>query len=353
MPAVELVDMRRRSAAPGGGPVVFSDELRAAIEANTRSGGQTLLFLNRRGFSGYLQCPACGTPASCPHCSVTLTLHLGRRALVCHHCGFSRSSRAPCERCGGSELQGFRAGTEQIEAALAGLFPALRVARMDRDSTGRRGAHERLLRGWHDGAIDVLVGTQMVTKGIDNPCVTLVGVLSADLSLNVPDFRAGERTFQLLGQVAGRAGRGDTPGTVLVQTLRPAHYSLRAAAAHDFAAFFAEEITNRQALGYPPFRRLINLRVEARDASAAERLARDLAARLRAHAGEGSDPDAIGPAPAPIERLRGWHRWQILVRGSRPGRLRTLVREGLDDVARQLRRGSVRLVVDVDPYSML
>ena len=356
LPEVALLDARdaRSDAAKEHAAVWCSAGLREAIEATAARREQTLLFLNRRGFAHFLQCLACGEPVRCSECSVTLTLHAARRALVCHHCGLTRPAEHPCRRCGAPVSRGRAPGTEQIETALGRLFPGLRVARMDRDSTGRRGAQARLLRAWHDGEIDVLVGTQMVTKGIDNPRVTLVGVLDADISLNQPDFRAAERTFQLVSQVGGRAGRGETPGQVVVQTLNPDHYSLRAAAAHDYRSLFAAEIEYRRALGYPPFRRLINVRVEARDALAAERLARDFAATVRRALGAATgELELIGPAPAPIERLRGWHRWQTLVRGASPGAMRRAVEQGLRQIGRVRGSRQARIVVDVDPCSML
>jgi primosomal protein N' (replication factor Y) len=329
-----------------------SEELQVAIASNAQH-GQSLIFLNRRGFAHFVHCLACGEPAACLACSVTLTLHRARQALVCHHCGATRPASLPCSHCGARAAHGRTPGTEQIEADLTRRFPALRIARMDRDSVGRRGAQARLLRAWHAGEIDVLIGTQMVTKGVDNPRVTLVGVLNADISLNLPDFRAAERTFQLVSQVAGRAGRGEAPGMVLVQTVRPNHYSLQSAAAHDYRAFFAAEVGYRRALGYPPFRRLINTRIEARVATTAERIARDFAARLRAQSSVGEDLEVLGPAPAPIERLRGWYRWQILVRGTNSATMRALLRRGLAEVAGQRQARRVRVIVDVDPYSML
>ncbi len=353
MPAVSLVDTRSNEFHAGPRHLC-SEELQAAIDTNGRHGGQTLLFLNRRGFSHFVQCLACGEPIRCSSCSVTLTLHQRRRALICHHCGLVRPSTAPCGRCGSPATEGRAAGTEQIEAALSERFPELRVARMDRDSTGARGAQERLLRAWHDGTIDVLVGTQMVTKGVDNPRVTLVGVLNADISLNLPDFRAAERTFQLVSQVAGRAGRGAAPGVVLVQTLQPDHYTMRAAAAHDYQTFFSAEIEYRRALGYPPFRRLINVRFEAHDAATAERIARDFTASLKTPRDDRAEGvDVLGPAPAPIERLRSWYRWQALIRGTSTATMRAAVGSGLAHVREHLRAQRTRIVVDVDPTNML
>jgi primosomal protein N' (replication factor Y) len=359
LPEVSLLDTRdaadSRAAAAGERTAAWcSSGLRDAIQAAATRREQTLLFLNRRGFAHFVQCLACGEPLRCTECSVTLTLHAARRALVCHHCGLTRPADQSCERCGAPVSRGRAPGTEQIESALGRLFPGLRVARMDRDSTGRRGAQAQLLRAWHDGEIDVLVGTQMVTKGIDNPRVTLVGVLDADISLNQPDFRAAERTFQIVSQVGGRAGRGDVPGLVVVQTLRPDHYSLRAAAAHDYAALFAAEIEYRRSLGYPPFRRLINVRVEARDALVAERLARDFAATVRSALDSASrDPELVGPAPAPIERLRGWYRWQALVRGTSSAAMRRAIEHGLRQIGGVRGSRQARIVVDVDPCSML
>lgn len=356
LPEVSLLDARdsRTDTAGERPPAWCSTGLREAIQATSARHEQTLLFLNRRGFAHFVQCLACGEPVRCTECSVTLTLHAARRALVCHHCGLSRPADHSCQRCGAPASRGRAPGTEQIEGALVELFPGLRVARMDRDSTGRRGAQAQLLRAWHDGEIDVLVGTQMVTKGIDNPRVTLVGVLDADISLNQPDFRSAERTFQLVSQVGGRAGRGEAPGRVVVQTLRPDHYSLRAAAAHDYKSLFAAEIEYRRSLGYPPFRRLINVRVEARDPTAAERLARDFASTVRSTLGSPTgDPELVGPAPAPIERLRGWYRWQTLVRGTSSGAMRRAVEHGLRQIGSVRGSRQARIIVDVDPCSML
>lgn len=352
LPAVSLVDVRRGGAVPER--ALCSDGLRQAIAANAQQGGQALLFLNRRGFAHFVHCLMCGEPVTCTACSVTLTLHRARGALVCHHCGLVRPADLPCGQCSAPAASGRAPGTEQVEAVLRQEFPGLRVARMDRDSTGRRGAQARLLRAWHAGEVDVLVGTQMVTKGIDNPRVTLVGVLNADISLNQPNFRAAERTFQLVSQVAGRAGRGQKPGVVLVQTLRPDHYSLQAAAAHDYRALFVTEIEYRRALRYPPFSRLMNVRVEAHDATIAERVARDFSACLRSHAGRTTTAvEVLGPAPAPIERLRGWYRWQVLIRGTARSAMRSVVEHGLVEIMAQRRQRGVRVVVDVDPVSML
>ncbi len=352
LPDVEIVDLRERPFGEGG-KALLSDVMQTALEQNLAAGRQSLVFLNRRGFSTYLQCPACGAAASCPHCSVTLTWHRGAGALVCHHCQFRKRPSLACDECRGPALQAFGVGTEQIESTIRECFPDAAVDRMDRDAANRPGAQRRILRDWHAGDTDILVGTQMVSKGHDVPGVTLVAVLLADLSLNMPDFRAGERTFQLLVQVAGRAGRGDAPGRVLVQTLRPGHPSLDAAARHDYAGFMQGELERRRALGYPPFARLVNLRLDGRDPRGVEEAAIDLARRLRAQATALALPaDAVlGPAPPPIERIKGRYRWQVLLRAADVPPLRALARAAR---AREgaLRRDGVRLVIDVDPYSM-
>ena len=352
LPAVELVDLRGRPRRPGG-PELLSAEMRAALEHTLAAGRQALVFLNRRGYAAWLQCPGCGATAECPNCSVTLTWHRALGALVCHHCQHRRAPGAACAECGGPPPQAFGVGTEQIEAAVQACFPAAAVRRMDRDVAQRPAAQRRILADWRAGDTDVLVGTQMVSKGHDVPGVTLVAVLLADLSLNVPDFRAGERTFQLLVQVAGRAGRGDAPGRVLVQTFRPGHPALAHAAHHDFEGFMAGELERRRALDYPPFARLIALRLDAADAAGVERAADDVAAHLRAlAAARGLGAGAVlGPAPPPIARLKGRHRRQVLLRAADVPALRALARAAK---AREgaLHRSGCRLIVDVDPYAM-
>ncbi|HYR96320.1 MAG TPA: primosomal protein N', partial [Candidatus Binatus sp.] len=352
LPAVEIVDLRGR-ADRSGAPRLFSEELERALEENLGA-GQTLVFLNRRGFAVYLQCAACGTAVACPHCSVTLAWHRAAGALVCHHCRHTRRTPATCSECGAGALEAFGVGTEQIEAALRACYPLATVGRLDRDAARRPGAQRRILRAWRTGETDILVGTQMVSKGHDVPGVTLVAVLLADLSLNVPDFRAAERTVQLLVQVAGRAGRGDVAGRVVVQTLRPDHPSLVASACHDYAGFMAGELVRRQTLGYPPFTRLVNLRLDGREAASVERAARELAARLRRRAralGLGEE-SVLGPAPPPLERVRGRYRWQVLLRSADVRALRALARFAREAAAPPSRSGP-RLVIDVDPYSML
>src|SRR6266536_1859551 len=260
LPAVEVVDLARLRR--GGRPLgLVSPPLAAALEATLAARQQAILFLNRRGFQTLVVCEACGREERCESCSVSLTYHRRRGVLLCHYCGRVERVTPACPACGGPR-RGIGVGTEQVEAAVRQLLPAARVARLDRDAVGSADDVAAVLARFANREVDVLVGTQMVTKGHDFPGVTLVGVVLADVALALPDFRAAERTFQLLAQVAGRAGRGAEPGRVLVQTYAPEHYSIRCAARHDYAAFVAGELASRRALGWPPFARLLAVRVE-------------------------------------------------------------------------------------------
>ena len=351
LPAVDVIDLRGRVGSLDTG--LLSEELRDALAQTIARGEQSLVFLNRRGFATYLQCPACGATADCPDCSVTLTWHRARGALACHHCQFHRRPPARCESCRGPALEAYGIGTERIEATLRNAYPGVAVERLDRDVAQRAGAQRRILKSWHDGTIDVLVGTQMVSKGHDVPGVTLVAVLLADQSLNVPDFRAAERTFQLLVQVAGRAGRGDRPGRVIVQTLRPTHPSLAAAAHHDYDGFIAGELARRHALGYPPFTRLVLVRLDGKTEAAVEQRAQALGSRLREQArqlglGDGA---VLGPAPPTVERVRGRYRRQLLLRHADVRGLRALARAARASESEASSKG-IRVLVDVDPVSM-
>ncbi|HVO28134.1 MAG TPA: primosomal protein N' [Candidatus Margulisiibacteriota bacterium] len=349
LPAVNIVDLRRGPAL--GKLVLISPRLIAALKANLAAHGQSLIFLNRRGFANFLQCLQCGEALMCPNCSVTLTLHRRMRALRCHHCDYTIPPPAACPGCGGLSLSAWGAGTEQVEAALRQLLPGARIGRMDRDTTSRKGSQREIFAAWERREYDVLIGTQMITKGHDVPGVTLVGVLLADGSLNFPDFRAAERTFQLLTQVAGRAGRGARPGRVIIQTLQPEHLSLRCAAQHDYRTFVEHELAARRELGYPPFARLVQIRCEGENPQATERIVRAVATHVQGVREKGVE--VLGPTPAPIERLRRRHRWQLLIRGRASAAVRRAARSGRDAVHRQARTAGVRVLVDVDPYGML
>jgi primosomal protein N' (replication factor Y) (superfamily II helicase) len=369
LPTIEAIDLRARLGSNGsnsgtmttvqpesvvGGRRLFSDELVRALKENFYSGHQTLIFLNRRGFANFVQCRACGYVWRCPHCSVTLTSHLKLNRMSCHHCDYRRPLTDNCPECHDNTLSGIGGGTERVEQTLKHLLPDARVARMDRDTTHGRGSHEALIRRWEKGDIDILVGTQMVTKGHDVFGVTVVGALLADLSLNMPDFRAAERTFQLLSQVAGRSGRGDNPGRVIVQTYAPDHYAIQFLMAHDYRGFFAAEREFRQALNYPPFSRLVNVRVDGPKLTDVETKIQFLATELRTLQSRNPEiyheVEVLGPAAAPIEKLRNRYRWQLLLRSKQSSRVLKLAR-----AAREILPNSraVRLHIDVDPYSML
>ncbi len=346
LPRVQIVDLRGLDV----GERLLSPALCAALSECLARGEQGLLFLNRRGFSTLLLCQECGAVAGCPRCSVSLTFHAGRGRLLCHTCGFERRPPDRCPQCQGGRLRYLGFGTQQLEAAVRERFPRARVGRMDRDTVRTWQAGARILESLEQGAIDILVGTQMIGKGHDVPNVTLVGVVSADMALHLPDFRAGERTFSLLTQVAGRAGRGDRPGLALIQTFNPEHYILRAVRAHDYAALWEAESGLRREQGLPPFSRAILAILSSPEAEAAEAAAMELARLLHS---EGLRPGALsGPAPASLYRVRGRYRWHLLLRGREIRGLHARVREA----ARRLRASSaargVRLDLDVDPASL-
>jgi primosomal protein N' (replication factor Y) len=344
------------SKAPAGErpPVLLADQvplsppLIKALRENLDAAGQSLVFLNRRGYHNFLQCHLCGNVITCTNCSVSMTFHLHDRTLRCHYCGGSEPAPEKCFGCGGFGLEGQGFGTERLVDALARLLPSARIERMDSDTSGRRGARSAILHGVRAGNIDILVGTQMVTKGLDFHNVTLVAVVLADLSLNLPDFRSAERTFQLLTQVAGRAGRGERPGRVLIQTYAPHHYSVRAARDQDYSRFIRREMELRHELMYPPFARIALVRIEGAESAMVSDDATRIAALL-ADSANAESMRVLGPAPAPIERINQRYRWQVLVKA----RERRQLRAALADVAAYAARDGVRVCIDIDPLNML
>ena len=348
MPRVELIDLRRMGAGPTGDKRL-SLPLHRAIEDTLARGEQAILFLNRRGFAPGVRCQACGELAACPACSVALTFH--RRSggtLACHYCGYTRPSAPRCEKCGEASLLLEGLGTEKLEDTLIAAFPGARVARLDRDVASGKGV-EKILARVRAREVDLLVGTQMVAKGHDLPHVTLVGVINADAALSIPDFRAAERGFQLLVQVAGRAGRGEAPGRVLLQTYDPEQPAIVFAAKHDVDGFIDRELENRHELGYPPFSRIALIRVEATAEADASSTAAVLAEAARKTGVVGVD--VLGPAPAPLVRLRNRFRYRVMLRAADRRALRTVL------VALHTMRGEVpkkvRVSFDVDPMQML
>ena len=348
MAEVRLVDMREEFRRTGE-VTPLSDPLVAALRSCLERGEQALVLRNRRGWAASILCPSCGQRLTCRSCSLSLTWHKKERQLRCHGCGLHQPRPSTCPACGGTDLHELGEGTERIEDEIAKALPSARIARMDRDTVSRRGAHESLLRRFDAGEIDVLVGTQMIAKGHDFPRVTLVGVLAADHALGLPDFRAGERAFQLLTQVAGRAGRGEREGRVIAQAFDPAHPVLLHAAKQDYESFYDAEIRYRRALRYPPLAALVQIIVaEAREGQA-WRISGDVAAAL-ASASDGR-LTITGPGPAPIERLRGLYRMQILVRSAGRRRLVDTVSAALVPFEATSARRSIH--VDVDPVSLL
>lgn len=346
IPTTEIIDLRR--IGPGRpGEKLLSLPLCRALERVLERKEQAILFLNRRGFAPSVACESCGFILGCPSCEVPLTYHVSPRPhVICHYCDYRDRPPQACSACKSPDLSYEGIGTERIESALGSAFPGARVARLDRD-TGAGLKSESVLRKMHDGELDILVGTQMVTKGHDLPRVTLVGVLNADAGLSMPDFQASERTFQLLVQVAGRAGRGENPGHVLIQTKNPEHPAISLALAHDVPGFVRYGLGDRQSLGYPPFSRLAMVRVAALDERKARACVEELARVARKHA----DPqvELLGPSPAPIARLRNLYRFRLLVRSKARGPLRRVLFAVLGT---KVERG-MRVVVDVDPVSML
>lgn len=342
---VRLVDMREEYAATGP-DVIISGLLAEGIRARLERAEQAIVLLNRRGFATSVFCRQCGAVLECPNCSVTLTVHRAARRARCHYCNYSTGVPAVCAQCGGSYLEQAGFGTERVEAEVAALVPAARVARVDRDTIRRRGAITAILDDFRAGRFDVLVGTQMIAKGHDFPRVTLVGVISADVGLGLADFRAAERTFHLLTQVAGRAGRGTVAGEAIVQTIHPDHYSIRHACRQDYEAFYREEIAFRRSMRYPPTVALVNAVIAGPSLDGALADGRDVVAALERRR-EGYR--VLGPAPAPLSRLKGEHRAQLFLKGRSRGPMRralVAVLQARPDIRR-------RATVDVDPMNVL
>ena len=350
MAQARIVDMRNVFLRHGK-PRVFSDELLEAIQETHARNEQSIILLNRRGYSSFILCRSCGETIQCPNCDVTLTYHRSERVIVCHYCNHRKGVPKVCPACGKKYIYYVGEGTEQLEELLTQLFPALRVARIDRDTTARRRVFEQSLADFSAGKIDTLVGTQMLAKGHDFPNVTLVGVVSVDAGLALPDFRSAERTFQLITQVAGRAGRGDRPGRVLIQTYHPYHYALRHACAQDYEGFYNEEIQYRQNHSYPPFVSLASLLIHGPDLDRVRNDSLELRKQLDV-ANEQRHCRILGPAPAPLSRLKGEHRFQLLLKSRSRRHLREVADAALKSAAANgMILRSVNL--EIDPVSIM
>jgi primosomal protein N' (replication factor Y) len=350
MAPATIIDMRNVFARHGK-PRVFSDELLDAIRTTHERREQSIILLNRRGYSRFVLCRSCGETIQCPNCDVTLTYHRSERVMVCHYCNHRQAVPRVCPSCEKKYIYYVGEGTEQLEEMLTQFFPALRVARIDRDTTARRKVFEKSLADFSNGEIDTLVGTQMLAKGHDFPNVTLVGVVSVDTGLALPDFRSAERTFQLITQVAGRAGRGDRPGKVLIQTYHPYHYALRHACAQDYEGFYNEEINYRRNHSYPPFVALASLLVHGPDLGRVRADSLELRKQLDL-ANEDRKCRILGPAPAPLARLKGEHRYQLLIKS----RSRKQVREIADAALKAMTDKGINprsVNLEIDPVSIM
>jgi primosomal protein N' (replication factor Y) (superfamily II helicase) len=360
LPRVEVVDLRRERAerrpadhAARPGPLVLSEPLRAAVEDRLEREEQVILLLNRRGYASFVQCRSCGHVWQCDRCNVSLTYHRTRRRLICHYCFHEQGTPTRCGECGGEQLSFRGLGTEQVERAVTETFPRARVARMDVDTTSARWAHHEILGRVGRREVDILLGTQMIAKGLDFHGVTLVGVINADVGLSLPDFRAGERTFQLLTQVAGRAGRGDRPGEVLIQTALPNHFAIRCALSHDYVAYADRELDERRDPPYPPHSRLANVVLsgpdELRVQEAIEQLAGSAATVVRAL--QATDVHLLGPAPCAIDRIRERWRWHFLLRSGSARQLGAVCRALYRDHGTGT--DPIRIIIDRDPVALL
>ncbi len=348
MPAVELIDMRQEFLETRK-QETFSRKLIEALGARVEAGEQTIVLLNRRGFSSFVACRACGERVQCINCSLTLTYHKRDRRLLCHYCSYAEKVPTKCPKCDSDHIYFLGLGSERVEEELHRAFPAARIARLDRDTVTGKRHYETILQDFREGNYDMLVGTQMIAKGHDIPNVTLVGVISADLGLGMPDFRAAERTFQLLTQVAGRAGRGSVPGIVLVQTINPDHYAVRLAAAQDYQAFYEKELNFRRMMHYPPFAAMANVLVRSEKKEMAMRMSTDLGFLLN------PPPEKLrvmGPAEAPVPRLKNEYRYQFLIKAAS--------RKSLNELLQRIRAYAVEhkwsataLVIDVDPLTLM
>lgn len=356
LPEICIVDLKAAKGLQGMSRFI-TPALQTALRETLARGEQSLLFLNRRGYANFPLCRTCGQPICCKNCDISLTLHQKAKAYKCHYCGFSRSASSDCPSCGSSHIHLLGMGTEKVELAIKQLFPNARVARMDRDTTMRKGAVLNLLKALKNARIDILIGTQMIAKGHDYPNITLVGIICADLSLNFPDFRAGERTYQLLAQVSGRAGRGKRPGSVVLQTYNPSHFSILCAKNQDYDAFYAHEIGFRKMLNYPPFTRLIQLRLSGKDKAGTQAAARELGSRCHMQRTEFptafGDIEVLGPIESPIPRVAGQYRWQLLLKCSATAPLHRFVQRLLSTERSLFSDRRVKIHIDVDPLYML
>lgn len=354
LPKVEIIDMRQEMIDTKE-VKILSRALENAIADALNRKGQVMLFLNRRGFSTFINCKHCGYVVKCKYCNVSLTYHFDTKRLDCHYCNYQEPPPEVCPKCKSEYVRYFGIGTQKVESEVARLFPQCNIGRMDTDATAKRGSHKQILTDFRRGKIDILVGTQMIAKGHDFPKVMLVGVVAADTALNLPDFRASERTFNLLTQVAGRAGRGIEPGKVIIQTYNPLHYAIEKSINHDYVGFFDEEINFRRELKYPPFAHIVEINLRGRNEERVIKISHELGGILNAFSKREyfqachESIEVVGPAPAFISKMRGRFRLNILLKGKNPKDICKLIDESL----RHLRgRSAVTIAIDVDPIGI-
>lgn len=352
LPSVDIIDLRREKFAEGS--QTLSPTLKEAIHETLYREEQVVLFLNRRGFANFLLCEDCGAVSECPNCEISLTYHKRPPRLLCHYCDFQISPPEKCGECGSPALKLLGQGTEMLEEELRSFFPMAKIARLDRDTASDKKHRHRVLKEMKEEKIDILIGTQIVAKGHDFPNVTLVGITLADTSLNIPDFRSSERTYQLLSQAAGRSGRGNKPGRVLIQTFHPEHFSLLTAKDHDFEAFSTEELKHRAELHYPPFTRLAQIRVQGPNEKSVSQTAAHLKKYLESGGGT-LDPDRLkilGPAPSPLNKLKGKHRYQFLIKSADARLLKHFLNAARHFEKRQKGK-KVQIQIDVDSHNLM
>ena len=355
LPETLVVDLRRLRDQRGVWKLI-TPQLHEAMKQTLARGEQVLLFLNRRGFASFPVCASCGEVIRCKNCSISLTLHQKDQAYKCHYCGFSRTSVTSCAACGSSRIKLLGMGTEKIEAAVKSLFPGATVARMDRDTVAPKGSLLKMLKDLRNRTTDILIGTQMVAKGHDFPYITLVGIICADISFNFPDFRSSERMFQLLLQVSGRAGRGESPGQVILQTYNPEHFIIAAATRQDYASFYEKEIQFREKLKYPPFSRLIQIKLSGKDEEKTRDHALklgDLCRSLKKNHSSWHPVEILGPIESYLPRIARYYRWQILLKSTRTAPLRRMARELITTHRKDIHHPQVTVAFDVDPIFML
>ena len=357
LPEMSIIDMREE--LDKGNKSIFSNELFNAIGENLKNKKQTMLFLNRRGYSTFVSCRKCGYVVKCKNCDVTMTYHLKENKLKCHYCGMSMKAPTICPNCKSKYIKYFGIGTQKIEEEIIRYFPHAAVARMDFDTTSKKNSHLKIFNSMKNGEIDILIGTQMITKGLDFPFVTLVGIIAADTSLNLPDFRSSERTYQLLTQVAGRAGRGDFEGKVIVQTYNPNHFSIDLAKDYDYIEFYNREIKIRREFDYPPFKSIITIITYGKEEKKVELYSKDIYNNILKELKKAEKNkliyDIFGPNPAPLEKINNNYRWQIIIKADNKSMdlLKEVVKWVCINNSQKKQFSDLKYSIDINPNSIL